>query len=262
MKSKQSILITCFLLAIPNAFAAQDCFILADLQSHKILRQEGNICDVRISPCSTFKIALGLIGYDSHVLKNTKSPTWPYSASYPALFPSWKLPHNPTTWIRNSCIWYSQILTKKLGIEKLKSYLKIINYGNQDFTGDLGKNNGLTTAWLSSSLKISAREQILFLQKALEKKFPFSQHAYAATKQILFVEKLNNGWDLYGKAGSGYQQKTDGLLDMDHQIKWFIGWITKDEHTIIFVKNIMGKNIQGLQIKEQIKEFLQNKNGF
>jgi beta-lactamase class D/beta-lactamase class D OXA-1 len=30
--------------------------------------------------------------------------------------------------------------------------------------GELGKNNGLTNGWLSSSLKISASEQLSFLK--------------------------------------------------------------------------------------------------
>ncbi len=56
-------------------------------------------------------------------------------------------------------------------------------------------------------------------------------------KKIIFVEELKNGWQLFGKTGSGYllnekREKT--------QIKhgWFIGWIEKEGRKIIFIHHI------------------------
>lgn len=245
----------CILMLIGcNTYAAQSCFILADLNTHKILRQQGNICNIRISPCSTFKIALSLMGYDSGILKNENSPVWDYHPEYPAPFPAWQSAHNPTTWIRDSCVWYSQVLTQKLGLAEFKKYVKLFDYGNQNLTGDSGKQNGLTNAWLSSSLKISPYEQFLFLQKLLNHEFPLTSHSYAMTKQILFVEKLSNGWNLYGKTGSGWQIKSDGSPDNNQHIGWFIGWITYNNRTLIFVKRVIDKDTDGTKVKAQVKK--------
>ena len=54
-------------------------------------------------------------------------------------------------------MWLSQLLTPQLEMPKIKNYLQKFNYGNQDFSADVGKNNGLTNAWLNSSLKICKR---------------------------------------------------------------------------------------------------------
>jgi beta-lactamase class D len=234
----------------------QNCFLLYDLKSNKTLKHEGD-CNVRMSPCSTFKIALSLMGYDSGILKDTKFPTWTYSSKYKPPFQSWKQPQDPTMWIKNSCVWYSQVLTQKMGIEKFKHYLKSLSYGNQDVSGDPGKNNGLTNAWLSSSLKISPFEQIQFLIKVLKKEYTLSDNTYDMTKQVLFTEKLNNGWELYGKTGTGWAQNQDGTLDNDKGIGWFIGWVIKDDKTLVFVKCGTGEGITGMKMKEQTKKFFE-----
>lgn len=57
-----------------------------------------------------------------------------------------------TTWIANSVVWVSQVITSQLGEPIMKRYLRDWDYGNQDTSG------GLTNFWLASSLKISARE--------------------------------------------------------------------------------------------------------
>ncbi len=53
--------------------------------------------------------------------------------------------------MKNSCLWYSRLITKELGYKKFHDYVTKFNYGNQDTLGDKGKNNGLTNAWLSRS---------------------------------------------------------------------------------------------------------------
>ena len=70
-----------------------------------------------------------------------------------------------------------------------------------------------------------------------------SKRTYDMTKRILFGEKLSNGWELYGKTGTGYEQNAGGSLS-DRNIAWFIGWTTKDNRTIVFVRNRVDKNLQ------------------
>lgn len=62
-------------------------------------------------------------------------------------------------------------------MKKFQEYVTKFDYGNKDLSGDKGQNNGLTNAWLSSSLGISSLEQIAFLQKMLADKLPIKPHA-------------------------------------------------------------------------------------
>lgn len=216
------------------AWAQDSCFLVYENQ--KILKYEGQSCNKRFAPESTFKIALSLMGFDSNILKDALHPEWPYKKEYELYLNVWKYPHNPHTWIRDSCVWYSQVLTRQLGMRRFKNYVDRFHYGNQDISGDKGQNNGLTHAWLSSSLSISPLEQIQFLQKIVNKKLPVSPKAFSMTKDILYIQELAGGWKLYGKTGNGRLLATNNTKKLQHG--WFVGWIEKNGRVITFVNHI------------------------
>jgi beta-lactamase class D len=56
--------------------------------------------------------------------------------------------------MKHSVVWFSQQIAQYLGQGRLQQYATQFGYGNADFSGDSGKNNGLERAWISSSLKI------------------------------------------------------------------------------------------------------------
>ncbi len=196
------------------------CFILAE--NNQIIKQEGE-CTKRYSPCSTFKIAISLMGYDSGILIDEIHPEWEYKDEYVDWVEIWKQAHHPTLWLKTSSVWYSQLITQKLAIKQFSDYVQKFQYGNQDISGDKRKNNGLTHSWLLSSLKISPFEQIDFIQKLTKNKLPVRHKAQNMTKNIMFVETLKNDWKLYGKTGGG------------KQIGWFVGFLTKKDKTMEFV---------------------------
>ncbi|HHM2288181.1 TPA: class D beta-lactamase [Legionella pneumophila] len=234
---KKIIMFLCMgLLFCVSAWAQRTCFLATEKQT--VLKREGNDCNQRYSPASTFKIALSLMGFDSGILKDELHPEWPYKKEYELYLNVWKYPHNPRTWIRDSCVWYSQALTRQLGMKRFKGYIDAFHYGNQDASGDKGQNNGLTHAWLSSSLAISPIEQIQFLQKIIHKKLPVSQKAYTMTKNIMYIQELPGGWKLYGKTGTGRQLTKDKSQKFPLQHGWFVGWIEKDDRVITFAKHI------------------------
>lgn len=223
--------------------AAPLCTVLLDGQSAKVLKQQGE-CEERLSPASTFKVALSLIGYDSGYLVDEHHPALPFREGYAALDPSWKTTVDPSTWMRNSVVWYSQQLTTSLGHERLERYLIRFAYGNRDLSGNPGMNDGLTQAWLSSSLRISPLEQAVFLQKVVTRQLPVSPKAYEMTARLTALGELGDGWDLHGKTGSGYQMRPDGP-DLKRQIGWFIGWASRGEASVVFVYAIADQGVQG-----------------
>jgi beta-lactamase class D len=254
---KKAILFLIFVLSIAHlAEADTKCFRATE--NRKVIKQEGE-CESRHACCSTFKIAISLMGYNEGILINETQPELPFEPGYYDLFEVWKQPHNPKTWIKNSCVWYSQVITPKLGMKKFKDYVEKFNYGNEDVSGDVGRENGLTHSWLSSSLQISPGEQIAFLQKLLDQKLPVSQESHELTKKILFVEDLLDGWKLYGKTGSGYLLNQDGSRNKDRQIGWFVGWIEKGDHTIIFAHYIEDEDKQDVPAGKRAKETAKDK---
>ncbi|HHL0267868.1 TPA: class D beta-lactamase [Legionella pneumophila] len=233
---KLSVLLWLTLFYCGTIWAQSTCFLVQENQT--VLKHEGKDCNKRFAPESTFKIALSLMGFDSGILKDTLNPEWPYKKEYELYLNVWKYPHNPRTWIRDSCVWYSQVLTQQLGMTRFKNYVDAFHYGNQDISGDKGQNNGLTHSWLSSSLANSPSEQIQFLQKIVNKKLSVNPKAFTMTKDILYIQELAGGWKLYGKTGNGRQLTKDKSQKLSLQHGWFIGWIEKVGRVITFTKHI------------------------
>jgi beta-lactamase class D len=158
-----------------NLAVADTCFIAKE--KDQVLKTEGD-CNTAYAPESTFKIALSLIGFDSGFLRSESDPSWSLPDGVDPYINVCKEDRNPGTWIRDSCLWFSRILTTKLGMEKFQDYVTKFSYGNRDLSG------GLTSVWVSSSLKISPEGQTEFLQKVVDQKLPVSQKSYNITKKI------------------------------------------------------------------------------
>lgn len=213
------------------------CTALADAATSTVLKQVG-ACNQRMTPASTFKIAISLMGYDSGFLKDTRSPALPFRVGYPDWNPSWKATTAPASWMKNSVVWYSQRVTESIGKERFARYVQMFGYGNEDVCGAPGKQDGLTSSWLSSSLQISPQEQLTFLARVVRREFPVSSHAYEMTAKLTTITTLPTGWKVYGKTGTGAAARADGSADWEHSIGWFVGWAVKGSRTIVFVRQI------------------------
>jgi beta-lactamase class D len=228
-------------------FSAEENFLLVNGNSGASLLEVGPHIDERVTPCSTFKVALSLMGFDSGILQDENSPIWLFQEGYDDSLESWKNSQTPRSWMKNSCVWFSRILTARLGMQKFEFYLAAFDYGNQDASG------GLTKAWLSSSLKISTREQVAFIQKILHKRHPVSPNAIDITRQILFLEELPNGWKLFGKTGWAELVKTP---EGRNELGWFIGWVEKGNIFFSFAYNIRQNKINFSQRIPRVKQLL------
>ncbi|WP_298975844.1 class D beta-lactamase [uncultured Roseobacter sp.] len=229
--------IVLFLLAIPFSVSAEDrvvCTIFREIGSSSNLVEEGQ-CDERYSSASTFKLAISLMGFDSGILNSSDSPEWPFQEDYYDWRPEWRKRTTPQSWLEHSVVWYSQQITQRLGAETFANYVQKFDYGNEDVTGEEGYD-GLTHAWLSMSLRISANEQIDFLTKMLEQKLPVSTFAVVQTKTILKPQAQPEGWVVYGKTGAGFPHGTDGKRQMDQRFGWYVGWAEKGSRTIVFAQ--------------------------
>lgn len=237
------------------SYAKSQCFIIAD-GNNRVEEKEGD-CVTRHTPGATFKIALSLIGYNEGILIDTTHPVYPFKKGYPDYLPSCKQPQSPTTWIKNSCIWYSQLIMQQLGTTTFQKYVTAFDYGNEDVSGDKGKNNSLTDAWLSSSLQISPQEQLVFLQKMVQGKLPVSEKSVQMTKQLLFIENIADGWKLYGITGSGYIVNPANPSDKSKPIGWFVGWVERQSGMTNFFAQYIQEdkptNVSlGLKAKEEL----------
>lgn len=207
--------------------------LVVDLAGGQVLHRSGP-CATRFSPCSTFKIPLALMGFDSGVLKDAHHPAWDYKPGiHPANRDTDRLRTDPTSWEANSVVWYSQEITRRLGAAKFKAYVDRFGYGNRDISGNPGKQDGLTQSWLLSSLTISPDEQVAFLRRMLGHRL-VSARAHALAEAVIPVFEGSGGWQAHGKTGSGWLRDGAGAVDRTKPLGWFVGWADKGGRRIAF----------------------------
>ncbi|WP_154872308.1 class D beta-lactamase [Paraburkholderia terricola] len=227
----------------PGVQARTICTALADARTGEVLFQQGD-CSSRVTPASTFKIAISLMGFDSGFLKDEHSPTLPYQTGYVDWGgASWREPTDPSRWIKYSVVWFSQQVAQSLGQARFQRYTNQFEYGNRDVSGDPGKNNGTSRAWINSSLRVSPLEQVAFLKKVVNRQLPVSAHALDMTDRITEVTVLPNGWNVHGKTGTGSPAAQDGAFDKAHAYGWFVGWATKGPRTLVFARLIQDEAV-------------------
>jgi beta-lactamase class D len=113
-------------LALPAAAQTTICTAIAEAATGKVVKQEGT-CDLRMTPASTFKIALSLMGHDAGYLTDEHLPALPFREGYADWDPSWRNTTDPTSWIKNSVVaWLSSSL-KISPLEQLAFLEKIVN---------------------------------------------------------------------------------------------------------------------------------------
>jgi beta-lactamase class D len=252
-------LIALLLFLCTFTLSAEENFFLADGKTGEKLSAIGSQVYERLTPCSTFKIALSLMGYQEGILKDETQPTWSYQVGYVDYLPSWKVSQTPYSWMKNSCVWYSQKLAFLMGLEKIDAYLTSFDYGNCNMSGDADawQNPALGISprpWICSSLKISPEEQVSFIRKMVRRELTVSNYATQMTKALLFIEELPNGWKLYGKTGAGSisSDKTEDKTE----IGWFVGWIEDDKTFLPFAYCILDKKVDNAQRIPRTKQLL------
>lgn len=212
------------------------CTVVADARDGMILHQEGD-CGSRVTPASTFKVALAVMGFDSGFLKDEHAPSLPFREGYPDwLGDVWRQDTDPVRWLKYSVVWYSQQITRALGVAKLEAYAAAFGYGNADFSGDPGKDNALERAWISSSLKISPLEQVAFLRRLVNADLPVGARAIEMTLRIVETTQAGGGWTVQGKTGSAYPRQADGSFDRARGWGWFVGWASRGDRTLVFAR--------------------------
>lgn len=233
------VLLAC-LSGLPAGAAASDiqCTVIVDSTSGDTLYRDG-ICDRRYSPASTFKVPLAVMGYDAGILDDEHTPAWDYRPEYDAPERDRKTV-DPTIWERDSVLWFSREITRRLRAEKFSAYVAGFGYGNADVSGDPGRRSGLTRSWIDSSLKITPLEQVDFLRRLLDRKLPVSAKAQDMTIAVLPAFKAGE-WTVKGKTGST-RVRAEGE---GRALGWFVGWAERDGRRVVFARLAVNDRKEG-----------------
>ena len=218
-----------------NAHTTTVCTLISDAQTGEILIREGD-CTQRATAASTFKIAISLMGFDSGILTDAHHPVWSFKTGYPDWRKIWRSDTDPQNWISHSVVWYSQQINIRLGKQRFRDYVSSFEYGNTDVSGDASQDNGLTRAWLSSSLQISPIEQVDFISRMLRHELPVSKDAIELATGLFDIGPQPGGWHVFGKTGAGLSQNPDRSTIKGQPWGWFVGWAKRGKQTVAFAR--------------------------
>lgn len=210
-------------------------FVLLDGQTGETFIHNPERAKTRFSPNSTFKIPNSLIALDTKVVETPSAVLKWDEKKHPRethVMDSWAADMNIKDAFKMSCVWFYKEIAEKVGQERMKQYLKEFNYGNQDISG------GLTQFWLTSSLKISANEQVRFLKDLHERKYKLSPSTYEQAENEIFIEEKTPEYILRSKTGTG-RPGTDEFRG------WYVGYVTRGEKTWYFALNMDFKDKEG-----------------
>jgi beta-lactamase class D len=135
------------------------------------------------------------------------------------------------TWKSESVKWVTEWIMPQLGEGTIQHFLDAFEYGNKDFSG------GLKDAWQTTSLKISAHEQVAFISRLWKYQLPVSRRTTELTEKITFIKNLGNNVELYGKTGTGCLVGHACMDHPDKMIGWFVGALKKDSKVYVFAAN-------------------------
>ncbi|WP_407792312.1 class D beta-lactamase [Pigmentiphaga litoralis] len=258
-KASARLLATLLALSATNSLASELCTLIVDAASGATILNTGTDCTTRVTPASTFKVAISLMAFDSGVVKDGHRPAWRYVAGYPDWAgDAWKGDIDPTDWMKRSVFWYSQQIAKKLGQAQFENYVTSFKYGNQDVSAVEVQQRGNNGVWVMSSLQISPLEQVAFLRSMVNRQLPVSAHSYQMTEEITQQDDVN-GWKVYGKTGTGSPGQ-DNKYRADQAYGWYVGWARKGTKALVFARLIQDETARapnaGLRAQSQLSEQL------
>jgi len=196
-------------------------FVLYNLNTNQYIRYEPDRTAERLLPASTFKIMNALIGLDTGIIPDENFVINWDGTQYDD--PAWNHDQTLKTALQGSVVWYFQELARRVGKEKILTYINAVGYGNKDLSGQVD------SFWLRGGLKISSDEQIEFLKQLYQGHLPFSQRSMKIVKKIMIMEK-DGIYTLSGKTGSG--------LMGARYIGRFVGYVEEKGNVYFFATNI------------------------
>ncbi|MFT5143061.1 MAG: beta-lactamase class D [Thalassolituus oleivorans] len=162
----------------------------------------------RFIPASTFKIPNTLIALETGaVLSVDEKLPWDGEERW---YDAWNQDHSMRTGFPVSAVWLYQELARRIGDETMSRMLRSFGYGNAQTSG------GVDRFWLDGGLRISAVEQVQFLQMLHEGRLPISSGNLAQFEDIA-IESQSSDHTLRSKTGWAVLDGPD--------IGWYVGYV-------------------------------------
>lgn len=178
-------------------------------------------CKKGFLPASTFKIPNSLIALETEVADVDTQYKWGGDELY---LKSWQKDMNLKEAFKLSNVSVYQKIAVDIGLEKMKYYISIFQYGHMNINKD-----NINTFWLEGNSKITQFEQIDFLKRMYNYELPMSNQNVDTVKDFMLNE-VGQGYKIYSKTGLSV---TNGRPN-----GWYVGFIETQDNVFYFALNI------------------------
>ena len=206
--------------------ATDGTFVMLDIKKGRITVVNAERHTKGFLPASTFKIANALIALETGVIKSANQPVFKWDG-VKREFEAWNKDHTPASAFKASAVWVFQDIARQVTGTRMRVYVSQFGYGNRNIGGNED------SFWLDGKLRISALQEVEFLERFYIGKLPVNPRNAEFVKEMMFLENIGNA-TLRGKTG--------WVPSGDDKIGWFVGWVERGEDTYIFALNLDPQN--------------------
>lgn len=195
--------------------------VVHDVSTNKTVVYKRRRAETPYLPASTFKVPAALLALETGVVEDAHKDLLPWDGVN-WMVPACNADQTLATALARSCLPFFARLVKRIGDKRLSEFLAAVGYGNQDASGDY-------PSWIRGNLRISALEQIQFLDRLRRDDLPASAEHMQTVRDIMLIEE-----------GDGYaiRAKTGWAMDVEPNIGWIVGWGERGGDAYLFALNI------------------------
>lgn len=204
--------------------------VIESLNEKKVYIFNENRAKRFFSPASTFKIPNSLIALNERVVDKNSVIVWDKKVRE---YESWNTNQTLKSAFKNSCVWCYKEFALKIGFEKYKKYLEILDYGDKNIGADI------SDFWLDESLKINAFGEVEFLKKLYKNELPFKKEDIEVLKDIMLDE-------------IGFEYKIFAKTGWEGKYGWYVGYVETKNNVWFFATNIDTKTKDDLAKRKAI----------
>jgi len=173
-------------------------------------------------PASTFKIPNSIIALETGVVQN-ENKLFKWNGEKRA-FKIWEQDLSFRDAFHFSCIPCYQEIAREIGADRMKEYLKKLNFGSIKMDATTIDN-----FWLVGESEISPFQQIEFLKRFHQSELPIAERTEQIMKEMIVIEK-NEDYKLSGKTGWSISNEDNN--------GWFVGYVESGNNVYYFATNI------------------------
>ena len=205
-------------------------FVAYKVDDYALIASDTERSGQALLPASTFKIPNSVIALDTGVVADPDKDVFKWDG-VKRFVPEWNQDHTLRSAIAVSAVPVYQEIARRIGEERMQSYVDAFEYGNRNIGG------GIDRFWLTGDLRIDPVQQVDFLDRLRRGVLQASTRAQDLTRDILPVTRVGDAV-IRSKTGLIGVDELTNAEEVRASVGWLVGWVEKGDQRTVFALNL------------------------